>query len=113
MSPQQPAKLLRILISEGDRHQGRPLYQALVDKCRELKIAGATVLRGLEGYGETAGMHKGHLMRHDLPVVIVIVDAAENIARVAQAAELMMGTGVMAVSDVLALRVQKKPAAVV
>ncbi|MCX6626369.1 MAG: DUF190 domain-containing protein [Candidatus Solibacter sp.] len=110
MSQEQSAKLLRIHISEADRHQGRPLYEALVEKCRELKISGATVFRGLEGYGETAGMHKPHLMRHDQPIVIAIVDSAENIARLMQAAGEMVDTGVMAVSEVRARRVQKKAA---
>ena len=108
MSQEQPAKLLRIHISEADRHQDKPLYEALVEKCRELKISGATVFRGLEGFGETAGMHKSHLIGHDQPIVIAIVDSAENIARVVRAAEEMMDTGVMAVSEVRALRVQKK-----
>ena len=108
MSPDHPAKLLRIHISEADRHEGKPLYEALVEKCRELKISGATVFRGLEGYGETAGMHRAHLMGHDQPIVVAIVDSAENVARLARAAEEMMGTGVMAVSDVRARRVQKQ-----
>jgi uncharacterized protein len=109
MSREQPAKLLRIHISEADRYQGKTLYEALVEKCRELKISGATVFRGLEGYGETAGMHKPHLLGSDQPIVIAIVDSAENIARLASAAEEMMGTGVMAVSDVWAVRVEKLP----
>ena len=107
MSQDQPAKLLRIHISEADRHQGKPLYEALVEKCRELKISGATVFRGLEGYGETAGLHKSHLLRHDQPIVITVVDSAENIAILVRAAVEMMDTGVMAVSEVRALRVQK------
>jgi uncharacterized protein len=108
MSPEQPAKLLRIHISEADRHLGKPLYEALVEKCRELKISGATVFRGLEGYGETADMHRAHLVGHNQPIVIAIVDSAENIERLIGAAEPMMNTGVMAVSEVRALRVQKK-----
>ena len=111
MSREQPAKLLRIHISEGDRYRGKPLYELLVEKCRELKISGATVFRGIEGYGETAEMHRAQLMGHDEPIVMAIVDSAENIARLVQAAEAMMGTGVMAVSDVWATRVQKKTAA--
>jgi uncharacterized protein len=107
MSQEQSAKLLRIHISEGDRHQGKPLYEALVEKCRELKIGGATVFRGLEGFGETAELHKSHLGRHDQPVVIVIVDSAENIDRVVRAAGEMMDTGMMAVSEVQAIRVEK------
>jgi uncharacterized protein len=106
MSREQSAKLLRIHISEGDRYMGKPLYEVLVEKCRELKISGATVFRGVEGYGETAAMHKSQLTRHDRPIVLAIVDSAENIARLMEAAEGMMGTGVMAISEVRARRVQ-------
>jgi uncharacterized protein len=107
MSAEQPARLLRIHIFEGDRYRGQPLYQAIVDKCRELRIAGATVFRGLEGYGETAEMHRSHLMRRDQPILVSIVDTAENLARLVPAVEEMVDTGVMAVSDVKAIRVQK------
>jgi PII-like signaling protein len=110
MSQEQPARLLRIHISEADRHQGKPLYEALVEKCRELKISGATVFRGLEGYGESAGLHKSHLLGHDQPIVIAVVDSAENVELLARAAGEMMGTGVMAVSDVRARRVEKTTA---
>jgi len=111
MLPEQPARLLRIHISESDRYQGKPLYEAIVHKCREMKIAGATVFRGLEGYGETAEMHKSHLIRKDQPIVISIVDTPENLARLVPVVEEMMDTGLMAVSDVKAVRVQKKAAA--
>jgi PII-like signaling protein len=107
----QPARLLRIHISESDRYQGKPLYEAIVDKCRELQIAGATVLRGLEGYGETAEMHKAHLLHHDQPILISIVDTPDHLARLMPAVEAMMDTGLMTVSDVISVRVQKKVAA--
>lgn len=107
MRQSYPAKLLRIHISEGDRLQGKPLYEAIVAKCRELKIAGATVFRGLEGYGETAEMHRSHLTRHDLPILVSIVDSAENLARLVPVVEEMMYTGLIAVSDVEVVRVQK------
>jgi PII-like signaling protein len=108
MRQEYPAKLLRIHILESHRFQGKPLYEAIVAKCRELKIAGATAIRGLEGYGESAEMHKGHLARHDQPIVISIVDTAENLAGLIPAVEEMMGTGLMAMSDVQVVRVQKK-----
>jgi len=69
MQPYQPAKLLRLLITERDRYQGKPLYEAVIEKCREMKIAGATVFRGLEGYGDTAEIHRSHVLRHDLPII--------------------------------------------
>ena len=107
MLQESSARLLRIHISESDRYQGQPLYEAIVAKCREMKIAGATVLRGLEGYGETAEIHKTHLMHHDQPIVISIVDTAEHLARLVPVVEEMMDTGMMAISDVKAVRVQK------
>jgi len=107
MRQEYPARLLRIHILESHRFEGQPLYEAIVTKCRELKIAGATVLRGLEGYGESAEMHKAHLARHDQPVLITVVDTAENLGRLIPVVEEMMGTGLMAVSDVQVVRVQK------
>ncbi|MCE5307227.1 MAG: DUF190 domain-containing protein [Acidobacteriales bacterium] len=104
------ARLLRIHISEADQFQGKPLYEAIVAKCRELQIAGATVLRGLEGYGETAQIHKAHITRSDRPILISIVDTAENIARLAPVVEQMMDTGLLAASDVEVTRVQKDAA---
>jgi uncharacterized protein len=111
VSQRYPAKLLRIHISESDRYQGKPLYEAIVAKCRELKIAGATVFRGLEGYGETAEMHRAHLVRHDQPIIISIVESGENLATLIPVVENMMDTGLMAVSDVQVVRVQKRATA--
>jgi|HubBroStandDraft_1064217.scaffolds.fasta_scaffold02847_3 PII-like signaling protein len=108
MPPVQPAKLLRIHIAESDRYGGKPLYEAIVNKCREMQIAGATVFRGLEGYGETAEMHKHRLTRHDQPILISIIDTAENLARLTPVVEEMMDTGLLATSEVRILRVQKK-----
>jgi hypothetical protein len=107
MQPDYPARFLRIHISEGDRYQGKPLYEAIVDRCRDMKIAGATVFRGLEGYGESARMHKSHLARRDQPILISIVDTAENLSRLVPAVEEMMDTGLMAMSEVRVIRVQK------
>jgi len=101
------AKLLRLHFSEGDRFNGRPLYEAVVDRCRELRIAGATVFRGLEGYGETAEMHKH---RNDKPIVVTIVDTEDNLARLIPEMEAMMDTGMIATSDVEAIRIEN-PAA--
>lgn len=111
MRQAQPAEILRIHISEADRHQGKPLYEAIVAKCRELKIAGATVFRGVEGYGETAEMHKAHLVRSDRPIVITVVDRAENIQRLIPVVADLMDTGLMATSAVQMIRVEKGSAA--
>ena len=107
MQQARTARILRIHTSETDRHQGRPLYEAIVAKCRELKIAGATVFRGLEGYGETAELHRAHLIRHEQPIVIVIVDSPENLERLTPIVEQMINTGVLASSEATMIRVQK------
>jgi len=109
MSEYRPAKLLRLHFTEQDRYRGKPLYEAIFDKCRELKIAGATVFRGIEGFGETAGIRRAHLLSRGLPVVVQIVDSEENIARLLPGIEEMMGNGLIAISDVQILRVQKGP----
>ena len=111
MQQPQPAEILGIHISESDRYQGKPLYEAIVAKCRDLKIAGATVFCGLEGYGETAELHKAHLVRSDRPIIITIVDKTENIQGIIQAAAEMMDTGLMATSPVEMIRLQKKAVA--
>jgi hypothetical protein len=106
MQPASPAKLLRIHISEADRHQGRPLHEAIVAKCRELKIAGASVFLGLEGYGETAEIHKGHIVGSDRPVLIIVVDAPDNIERLIPVVSEMINTGLIATSEAQMVRVE-------
>jgi len=107
MRPSQNAELLRIHISESDRYQGKPLHEAIIAKCRELKIAGASVFAGLEGYGETAEIHRSHIVRSDRPIVIMIVDSAENIRRLVPVVESMLDTGLLAISEVQMTRVEK------
>jgi PII-like signaling protein len=107
MQTYQSAKLLRLHFTERDRYQGKPLHEAVIQKCRELKIAGATVFRGLEGYGDTAEIHRSHLVRHDLPIIVQIVDSAENIQRLVPVVEEMMDKGLIAISDVDVIRIQK------
>ena len=77
------AKMLRIHFGEDDQWQGRPLHRAIVERCRELDIAGATVYRGIEGYGASTIIRRSHLLRltSDAPILVQIVDTAENIAR--------------------------------
>lgn len=104
------ANLLRIHISESDKYHGKPLYEVIVAKCRELKIAGATVFRGVEGYGGTAELHKAHLVRHDQPIVITIVDSAEKLSLLIPEIEELIDTGMMAISEVRVVRIQKASA---
>jgi uncharacterized protein len=105
------AKLLRLHFGEDDRYNGKPLYEAIVTRCKELKIAGATVFRGLEGYGETAEIHRHHLIRKDQPIVVTIVDTLENLMRLIPEVEQMMDTGMIATSDVEYMRIEKPPTA--
>jgi len=111
MRDYRPAKLLRLHFTERDRFRGKPLYQAIVDQCHQLKIAGATVFRGLEGFGDTAEIHRSHLLAHDLPIVVQIVDSEENIQRLLPVVEDMMDKGLIAMSDVLVTRIQKAASA--
>ena len=107
MQPSTPAKMLRLHLSEGDRHLGKPLYETIVAKCQEMSIAGATVFRGLEGYGGSAEIHRHHLTAHDQPIVVIIIDTDQNIARLLPIVEEMMETGLIAISDVAVSRIQK------
>lgn len=76
--------LLRIFIGESDKYHGKPLYEQIVFKARELKLAGATVLRGIMGFGADSHMHSAKVMRlsEDLPIVIELVDTEENLNKV-------------------------------
>ncbi|NJL29596.1 MAG: DUF190 domain-containing protein [Thermoanaerobaculia bacterium] len=75
------ATLLRIYLGENDRHGGRPLHQEIVRLARELGLAGATVVRGVLGYGARSVIHSAHILRlsEDLPLVIEIVDERERL----------------------------------
>ncbi len=76
------SQLVRIFIGESDRHQGKPLYEVLVAEARERGLAGATVLRGIEGFGAHSRMHTAKILRlsEDLPIVVEIVDTPEKLA---------------------------------
>lgn len=80
MLPEQ-GHLLRIFIGESDKHEGKPLYQWIVRKAREMGLAGATVLRGMEGFGAKSRLHTTKILRlsSDLPIVVEIVDTEEKI----------------------------------
>lgn len=73
--------LLRIFIGESDRHEGQPLYEWIVQEARRRGLAGATVLRGLEGFGAHTRLHTARILRlsSDLPIVVEIVDTRERI----------------------------------
>lgn len=96
----QPGKLLRIYVNEQDQYEGKPLYEAIVHRCRELEVAGVTVFRGLEGFGSTAELHRSHLFGSDEPIVITIVERPEKAQQVLPELQRMMSSGLIAVTDV-------------
>jgi len=102
----QPAKLLRLHFSEGDQYNGVPLYEALVKKCQALGIAGITVLRGMEGYGESTEIHRARILAHDQPILVTVVESAENIERLMPEIEKMVDTGMIAISNVEMIRIE-------
>ena len=75
------ATLLRIYLGESDHHEGKPLYEAIALKAREFQMAGATVLRGVMGFGKSTHLHTGKILQlsMDLPLVVEIVDTEEKI----------------------------------
>ena len=85
-------KLLRIFVGESDRCEGRSLYEAIVLKARELGLAGATVWRGIEGYGAASRIHTAKILRlsEDLPVLIEIVDSEEKVRAALPAFDALM-----------------------
>jgi PII-like signaling protein len=95
-------KLLRLFIGESDTWHGKPLYQAIVERVRQEGLAGATVLRGIEGFGADSRIHTSRILRlsEDLPVVIEIVDTPEQIDRVVPILDEMVSEGMLTLERV-------------
>jgi hypothetical protein len=100
------AVLLRIFIGESDRHDGRPLYEAIVFRAREMHLAGATVLRSPMGFGRSSRLHTSKILRlsEDLPIVVEIVDAGAKIEAFLAALDGMMTSGLVTIEKVQVLR---------
>ncbi len=99
------AKMLRIHFGQGDKWRDKPLYEAIVLKCRELDIAGATVFRGIEGYGASTLIHKRHLLRSsDYPIMVSVIDTEEKIRALIPALDEMVDEGLIAMSNVEVIR---------
>ena len=81
MTLPEEGQLLRIFIGESDKYERQPLYEWIVRKARKFGLAGATVFRGLEGYGAHSRLHTTKILRlsSDLPIVVEIVDTSEKI----------------------------------
>ena len=96
------AKLLRVYLGEADRWHGQPLYDAIVKRLHMIDISGATVYRGIIGYGMKGHTHKQGLFRlsRDLPIMIAVIDSEEKITQGAEAIEEMVEDGLIVISDV-------------
>lgn len=96
------AELLRIFIGESDKHDGRSLYEVIVESARKRGMAGATVLRGVLGFGAHSRIHTAKILRlsEDLPVVIEIVDMPERIAAFLPELDGMMDEGLITLERV-------------
>ncbi|OGP14388.1 MAG: hypothetical protein A2052_09940 [Deltaproteobacteria bacterium GWA2_54_12] len=98
----EESDLLRIFVGESDRFEGRPLYQAVVEEARGRGMAGATVLRGLMGFGATSRLHTVKVLRisEDLPMVVEIVDRPERIEAFLPELERMVPEGLITIEKV-------------
>jgi uncharacterized protein len=106
VTEQSEAVLLRAFISEDDRHGRIPLYEALVLKAREMRLAGATVLRGPIGFGRSNQIHTAKILRlsFELPVIVEIVDTQQKIDAFLSALDGMMPTGLVTLEKVKVIR---------
>ena len=94
--------LLRIYLGEGDGRHGKPLYQAIVERMRERGLAGATVLRGIEGFGAKQHLHTTRILSlsEDLPILIEAVDTDEKIRAIIPEIDDMLGDGLITLEKV-------------
>jgi len=102
-----PAKLMRIFLGEADRWKGEPLYEAIVKQLRMMDIAGATVYRGILGYGAKGHTHKDRFLHrsHDASIMITVIDAADKVAAARDVVSEMIEDGLIVTSDVDVIRV--------
>jgi len=105
-------QLLRIFVGESDHWQGKPLYEQIVRRARQQGLAGATVVRGLAGFGAHSRVHTTKLLRlsEDLPLVIEIVDKAERIQGFLPELDRMVGEGLITLEDVHIVAYRHGPA---
>ena len=102
--------LLRIFIGESDRWEGAPLYEALVYKARADGLAGATVLRGLMGFGAQSRIHTAKILRlsEDLPIVVEVVDSLEKVERFSEAISPMITDGMVTLEKARVIKYRHK-----
>jgi PII-like signaling protein len=109
MQMPKQAMLLRIFTGENNKFDGRPLYEAIVKKAREMQLAGATVLRGPMGFGQSSLIHTDKILRlsMDLPLVIEIVDSEEKITAFLPVLDGMMDSGLVTLEKLQVLQYGK------
>lgn len=95
-------RLVRVFVGESDHWHGKPLYQAIVERLRQEGLAGATVVRGIEGFGATSVLHTTRILQlsTDLPVLIEIVDSESQIERILPVLDEMVGDGLVTLEKV-------------
>lgn len=110
MKRETQGRRVRVYVAESDQWHGRTLYVAIVQEARKRGLAGATVARGVMGYGASAAIHEPHLFQlsNDLPVVIEIIDSEEKIAAFLPYLDEMVQEGLITTSAVEILRYDKK-----
>ncbi|GBG56936.1 hypothetical protein SPFL3102_02326 [Sporomusaceae bacterium FL31] len=105
------AKRLRIYIGESDHWKRRSLYQAIVEKAKALDMAGATVFRGLMGYGANSRIHTASIvdLSSDLPILVEIIDSEEYMAKLLPFLDEMVEEGMVIIDDVEVIKYGRKP----
>jgi len=106
MQVPENAVLLRVFVGERDRHEHQPLYEAIVVKARAAGLAGATVLRGLQGYGASSVLHTAKILElsDDLPMIVEIVDAEDKIEAFLPVLDGLMASGLVTLEKARVLR---------
>ena len=113
MKKESDAVLLRIFIGESDKYKGKPLSNYLVELFKKEGLAGATVLRGISGFGKSSKLHTTSILRlsDDLPIVIEVVDRKENIERIKPKLDDVIEEGLITEEDVKIILYEGRPTA--
>jgi len=111
VNPPREAQLLRIFIEEAYKHGHRPLYEVIVEKAHDFGLSGATVLRGIMGFGRANRIHTARILRlsEDLPIVIEIVDQPERIEAFLPVLEGMIQNGMVTLEKVRVFAYRNNP----
>ncbi|MEJ5339910.1 MAG: DUF190 domain-containing protein [Aquificaceae bacterium] len=102
----EEAFLVRLFFGENDRHEGKPLYRYVVEFCRQRGIAGATVFRGILGYGKSSVLHKAGFfsLSSDLPIVVEIVDCEEKVNQILPELARLVKDGIITLEKVKVIK---------